>query len=252
MSETVWMFPEKEHPVLLQVICCRLKLSGSSQDRHRRSFFNLKSRKTLCHTLRRERKERCLVVTSLLCFIIPGRHQDESKLCLTNTLVLFSLHGKLARTADIIRSKTIFFLSISLVLPPFQADVHCCCSVVYPIRVYFRVFGGFLYCNGGLCVCANLHGYVYSTFGYLPQCILYVHACSDALFRVQHEKRTPVPLYVWFRGGWKQKASARFKSSSRLITNPIWEIWQQYHLGNFNYTRTRVNSHSGWIVSRYH
>lgn len=27
---------------------------------------------------------------------IPGRHQDESKLCLTNTLVLFSLHGELA------------------------------------------------------------------------------------------------------------------------------------------------------------
>lgn len=68
---------------------------------------------------------------------IPGRHRDESKLCLTNTLVLFSLHGKLARTADIIRSKTIFFLNISLPLslPPSQADVHSYSSVVYPIRV---------------------------------------------------------------------------------------------------------------------
>lgn len=66
---------------------------------------------------------------------ILGRLQDESKLCLTNSPVLFSLHGKLARTADIIRSKTIFFLNIFPVLPPSQADVHCCCSVVYPIRV---------------------------------------------------------------------------------------------------------------------
>ncbi len=89
---------------------------------------------------------------------IPGRHQDESKLCLTNTLVLFSLHGKLARTADIIRSKTIFFPNISLFFPPSQADVHCCCSVVYPIRVVSTTseyLGVFILRKGDrdLCVC---------------------------------------------------------------------------------------------------
>lgn len=55
---------------------------------------------------------------------ILGRLQDESKLCLTNSPVLFSLHGKLAQTADIIRSKTIFFLNIFPVLPPSLPGRH--------------------------------------------------------------------------------------------------------------------------------
>lgn len=41
------------------------------------------------------------------------------------------------------------------------------------------------------------------------------------------------------------RASARFKSSPQLITNPIGEILQQFHLGNLNYTHTGANSHSG-------
>lgn len=77
---------------------------------------------------------------------ILGRLQDESKLCLTNSPVLFSLHGKLAQTADIIRSKTIFFLNIFPVLPPSQADMHCCCSVVYPIRVVSTTSQYFVFC----------------------------------------------------------------------------------------------------------
>lgn len=44
---------------------------------------------------------------------------------------------------SIVRSKTIFFRNISLFLPPSQADVHCCCSLVYPMKV-IRQFIGFL------------------------------------------------------------------------------------------------------------
>lgn len=108
-------------------------------------LFNLQSRRTLCRTHCRER-ERFSHRLPFSCKI-PGRHQDESELCSTNTLVLFSLHGELAQTADIIRSKTIFLLNISLFLPPSQADVLCCCSVVYPIRVVRQLqsIWGFLY-----------------------------------------------------------------------------------------------------------
>lgn len=133
--------PEKKHPVLLKVTCRCRALSGSRQQRQPpRELFQLTEptnfvshRRTQTHC----RGRRVQSPPSPFRRTIPGRHRDESKLCLTNTLVLFSLHGKLARTADIIRSKTIFFLNISLPLslPPSQADVHSYSSVVYPIRV---------------------------------------------------------------------------------------------------------------------
>lgn len=74
----------------------------------------------MTHTsvLGRER-ERCLVITSVSA-LIPGRHRDESKLCLTNPLVLRSLHGGLACTADALSDQRqyffLYFLSSSL--PP--------------------------------------------------------------------------------------------------------------------------------------
>lgn len=81
-----------------------------------------KKEKSLCHSC----KERESVKFShFLPFsrTIPGRHQDESKLCLTNTLVLFSLHGKLARTSDTVSSdqRQYFFLTPPPFLPPSQA-----------------------------------------------------------------------------------------------------------------------------------
>lgn len=156
--------PEKEHPMLLQVICCCLSLSGSRQQRE---LFNLQSRKKLCVTRCREREWAKFSHFLPFSGTIPGRHQDESKLCLTNTLVLFSLHGKLARTSDIVSSdqRQYFFLNISLFLPPSlppRQDVHCCCSLVYPIRVVrllqsIWVFILYFVKGIGTCLCACLH-----------------------------------------------------------------------------------------------
>lgn len=146
-------------------------MAAGSRDNRRGSFFNLQSRQTLCHTDTHCRGRRVQSPPSPFRRTIPGRHRDESKLCLTNTLVLFSLHGKLARTADIIRSKTIFFLNISL--PPSQADVHSYSSLVYPIRVVRQlqsIWRGFLYFVKGMgsCSCAYLYVHQFRVFVHVP------------------------------------------------------------------------------------
>ena len=83
--------------------------------------FQLAEQKNLVwHTVKSKRERDVFSYHLPLNCTIPGRNRDESKLCLTNTLVLFSLHGELARTADIITSKIIFPLNISLSLAPRQ------------------------------------------------------------------------------------------------------------------------------------
>lgn len=77
---------------------------------HLKSFTEQNNAVTHTSVLERER-ERCSVITSVSA-LIPGRHRDESKLCLTNPLVLCCLHGGLACTADALSSdqRRYFFL----------------------------------------------------------------------------------------------------------------------------------------------
>lgn len=226
--------PVKAHPALLQVICCCLTLSGSSQRRHSQLLFNSQSRKNL----------RCFI-TFLSALQSRGVTKTKANYVWQTPLVLFSLHGELARTADIITSKTS--------LSPSQADEHCCCcSLVYPKRVGSATSQYLGFCRSA-CVYLSMHpvsAHVAASESVYRCLRTVVNQTNDSTA----EKESPSVCFLicLISRLLGTRAAARFKSSSQLITNPIWEIWQQFHLGKLNYTSTCENSHYGWIVSRYH
>lgn len=88
---------------------------------HLKSFTEQNNSVTHTSVLERER-ERCLVITSVSA-LIPGRYWDESKLCLTNPLVLRSLHGGLGCTADALSDQRQYF-SFTFSLPPSLPGTH--------------------------------------------------------------------------------------------------------------------------------
>lgn len=112
---------------------------------HLKSFTEQNNSVTHTSVLERER-ERCLVITSVSA-LIPGRHWDESKLCLTNPLVLRSLHGGLGCTADALSDQRqyffLYFLSSSL--PPRHTCTAAQLFIPKGSSDIFRVFGFFFF-----------------------------------------------------------------------------------------------------------